>query len=146
MTETRTQSASSHARYNPIYHFVAAPLVSIYAGYAAVQLYESPTMSNAADAVLALGVVAATFSARLMALTVQDRVIRLEETLRMQRVLPREQQGAIAQLRRRHFIALRFAPDEELPELVRRVAAGELSDAKSIKQAIRNWRADWFRA
>jgi hypothetical protein len=81
-----------------------------------------------------------------MALTVQDRLIRLEETLRLQRVLPAGMQADIAKLRRRQFVALRFASDEELPELVRRVVAGELADARSIKQAITKWRPDWFRA
>lgn len=146
MPDTRTQSAASHARYNPLYHFVALPLVTVFLVYAVMRAIDVPTRDTVLDAVLALGVLAGVVAARLMALTVQDRLIRLEETIRMQRVLPASQQGDIGQLRRRHFVALRFAPDEELPGLVRRVAAGELVDGKSIKQAIRTWRPDWFRA
>jgi hypothetical protein len=77
---------------------------------------------------------------------VQDRVIRLEETIRMQRVLGEGMREEIGRLRPRQMVALRFASEEELPELVRRALAGELMTQKSIKQEIRVWRPDWFRA
>jgi hypothetical protein len=79
------------------------------------------------------------------ALTAQDRVIRLEETLRMQRVLPADMQGEISQLKRFDFVALRFASDAELPELVKRVRAGEFAKPLDIKKAIKNWREDHLR-
>jgi hypothetical protein len=85
-------------------------------------------------------------AARLMALKVQDRVIRLEERLRLARVLPADLQGSIETLRTGHLVALRFAPDDEVVELVRQVVAGKLNNQKEIKMAVRNWRPDYLRA
>jgi hypothetical protein len=73
---------------------------------------------------------------------VQDRVIRLEERLRMERVLPAELRPRISELTTKQLVSLRFASDEELPELVRRVLGGELAERNDIKRAVRNWRAD----
>lgn len=146
MTTSREQSAARHARYAPLYHYVALPVTSIAAIVATVRAVREPDLASAGWALWAWGVVAALVASRVMALTVQDRVIRLEETLRLQRLLPAERLAEIGRLRRRHFVALRFASDEELPELVGRVSAGELTESKAIKAAIRTWRADWLRA
>lgn len=146
MSEARTQSARRHSRYFPLYHFFALPILSAAAFLATSEAFTSPGADTIGRAFVAWGLLAALVAARMMALKVQDRVIRLEETLRMQRVLPAELQPTISSLRARHFVALRFASDEELPALVRRVAAGELDDQKSIKAAITTWRPDWFRA
>lgn len=80
--------------------------------------------------------------ARRFALGVQDRVIRLEERLRMERLLPDELRGRSEELTTDQLIGLRFASDAELPGLVRRVLDGELTDRKEIKRAVENWRAD----
>jgi hypothetical protein len=73
---------------------------------------------------------------------VQDRVIRLEERLRLEKVLPADLQPRISELTTKQLVALRFASDEELPELVRRVLGGELTERNDIKRAVRSWRAD----
>lgn len=80
--------------------------------------------------------------ARRFALGVQDRVIRLEERLRLERLLPDDLKGRIGELTTDQLIGLRFASDAEVPGLVRRILAGELADRKAIKQAVGNWRAD----
>ena len=80
--------------------------------------------------------------ARRFALGVQDRVIRLEERLRMERLLPEDLKDHIEDLTTDQLIGLRFASDAELPGLVRRVLDGELTDRKEIKQAVEDWRAD----
>ena len=82
------------------------------------------------------------FLARRFALGVQDRVIRLEERLRMERLLPADLKGRIEELTTDQLIGLRFASDGELPGLVRRVLDGEFEDRKAIKQAVESWRAD----
>jgi hypothetical protein len=146
MADSPRQHAGSHARFLPIYHFVALPITWAYAFFVTWRAIEAMTLDAFGWAVYAWGVAVAVLASRVMALTVQDRLIRLEETLRMQRVLPAGMQGDIAKLGRRQFVALRFASDEELPDLVRRTVAGELADQKAIKAAIRNWRADWLRA
>jgi hypothetical protein len=94
-----------------------------------------------AAALLVLG-----FLSRTQALTVQDRVIRLEERMRMRQVLPPELHQHIDALSHRQLVALRFASDAELAEMVREVAAGKLASGKDIKLRVRHWRADWLRA
>lgn len=141
-----TQTYANHTRYSPLFHFVASPILFGNLLLTGWWLYREPSLITAWAFVLAIGLEALLLVSRLMALRVQDRLIRLEESLRLARVLPPEMQGAITALRARHFVALRFAPDEELAGLVRRIQAGELDDQKSIKLAIRNWKADTFRA
>ncbi|MDX1495850.1 MAG: DUF6526 family protein, partial [Longimicrobiales bacterium] len=95
--------------------------------------------------VFGCGVVVVGLFARVFPLGVQDRVIRLEERLRMERLLPEELKARIEEVETEHLIGLRFASDEELADLVRRVLDGELADRKAVKAAIRSWRADYQR-
>jgi hypothetical protein len=78
--------------------------------------------------------------------TVQDRVIRLEMRLRLRELLPPDLRGRINELSRSQLVALRFASDVELTELVRQVLAGELSKTSDIKVKVKNWQADSLRA
>jgi hypothetical protein len=80
-----------------------------------------------------------------MAARVQDRVIRLEERMRLGRLLPEELRGRIDEIRPSQLVALRFAADEELPELAQRCLSGELTKAEQIKKSIRVWRPDHLR-
>jgi hypothetical protein len=80
-----------------------------------------------------------------MALTNQTRLIRLEERLRLQRLMPAEEHATIAALEPGQLIGLRFASDEEAPGLARRCAGGDLKTSGDVKKQIRNWRADYLR-
>jgi hypothetical protein len=84
--------------------------------------------------------------ARMFALSVQDRVIRMEERLRCERLLPQDLQPRIVELEPGQLISLRFASDAELPALARRVLDEKIKDRKAIKQQIKNWRPDYLRA
>ena len=84
--------------------------------------------------------------ARLMALTVQDRVIRLEMRIRLKEVLPADLRSRVGELTPAQLIGLRFASDAELPELVRQVLGGSLKTTKEIKKVVRNWQGDYLRA
>jgi hypothetical protein len=86
------------------------------------------------------------FFARLFALAVQDRVIRLEERLRLERLLPPDLQPRIQDFATAQLVALRFASDAELPALARKVLAENITDRKVIKRMIQNWRPDYQRA
>ena len=85
------------------------------------------------------------FYARSFALKAQDRVIRLEEQSRMARLLPDDLRNRADELSARQLIALRFAADGEVPELVRWVLKDNVTDAKAIKQRITVWRPDTHR-
>ncbi|MBK8247788.1 MAG: hypothetical protein IPK85_10380 [Gemmatimonadetes bacterium] len=139
------QSAASHARTLPIFHYFALPVLLINIAMAVNAVWRAPSLATGWGVLVAGALFVGALMGRVFALTAQDRVIRLEETLRMQRVLPAAQQADIAALTRYQFVALRFASDEELPDLVRRVRAGEFAKPIDIKKAIRSWRPDHLR-
>jgi hypothetical protein len=141
-----TQSFEKHAQFTPIYHYFTTPLAFVYLVWAIRRLITNPnadTVFMLVGALAILGLVAVT---RLSPLRVQDRLIRLEERLRLARVLPADLQSRIEELAPRHLVALRFAPDAEVSDLVRKVLANPAMTPKEIKQQVRNWRADFFRA
>ena len=88
------------------------------------------------------GLIIAVLFARLFPLGVQDRVIRLEEQMRLARLLPDDLRDRVGDFTTNQLVGLRFAPDDELPDLARRVLDEGMSDRKAIKQAVKNWRAD----
>ena len=138
----RPQSFENHAKMVPMYHYVGTPLLAIPTLYFIVRAVTDFSVDALMTALFAVAVVIAAAFARLFPLGVQDRVIRLEERLRMERLLPEELRARADALTTSQLIGLRFASDAELPELVRRVLDGELRDRKSIKAAVENWRAD----
>jgi hypothetical protein len=140
----KPQSYASHAKWDPLFHFFAFPVALINVGVAIAYLIRTPNYSLLWFLVLSAAFAATVFMTRVNSLKVQDRVIRLEETLRMRSLLPVSQHGLIEQLHRGHFIALRFAPDSELPGLVEQTVANKWGP-KDIKGAIKTWRADHFR-
>ena len=139
------QSFENHAKFVGPYHFVATSLVLIVTLWSAWRVVTAFSVDAVMMVLLCIAVIIMHLYIRLFPLKVQDRLIRLEETLRMREVLPPEMHGRIGEIRRGQFVALRFAPDEELPGLVEKVLSGELKSGKEIKQAIQNWRADHLR-
>jgi hypothetical protein len=84
--------------------------------------------------------------ARTFALTVQNRVIRLEERIRLERLLPEDLKPRIGEFASGHLVAMRFACDTELPALARKVLADNIQSGKAIKQMVQTWRPDYLRA
>ena len=143
----QTQSFENHTRYFPLFHFIASPLLAIYLLYTLYVVVRFPSLAALASVVLAAGVNAALFAARTMVLVVQNRVIRLEMRLRLERVLGAAAAAdALATLAPARLIALRFASDAELPALIARVRSNELATNRAVKQAIREWQPDYLRA
>lgn len=139
------QSFANHARMVPGYHYVTAPLLLAYLVWSvwrAVTLRDAESHFDLLGAGALFGVYAYT---RLFPLKAQDRIIRLEERLRLTRLLPADLQPRIESLTPRQLIALRFASDAEVEGLVRQVLAGTLTEPKAIKQAIKQWRPDHLR-
>ena len=140
-----TQSYATHQRYVPAYHYGTFGALLVVLLWSLFKLVTEFNVDRLMMVVLVVAVAFATFYARAFAVRAQDRVIRLEEQMRLLRVLPEPLQSRIGELSVGQLIALRFAPDEELPELVRRVLDERIAKADDIKRAIRNWRADHVR-
>ena len=142
----KEQNYSNHTALYPPFHYVVVPFLLVYMIRAIWLLVQTPNADHAWSAAFAFVVLLGAFTARGMALKVQDRVIRLEMRLRLASVLPHDQHEHIPSLTPRQLVGLRFASDPELPVLVSKVVSGELKDPKSIKKAVQNWEADHFRA
>jgi hypothetical protein len=138
------QDNAHHARFDPLFHFFLAPVALIVLIVMIYRTVNDPTWDSALHIVIALWALVAAFKIRLYALKVQDRVIRLEERLRLKEVLPASLQPSIASLTEDQLIGLRFASDGELADLVQKAVDQKL-DRKQIKQSIKNWRPDFLR-
>jgi uncharacterized protein DUF6526 len=142
----REQTYKTHTRFLPPFHFFVIPILAINFLNEIRHLWLTPTRHSLWMVVFAAALLMLGFLSRVQALTVQDRVIRLEERLRMRQVLPSELHQHIDALTPRQLVALRFAGDAELADLVRDVVAGKLAKSKDIKLRVKTWRADWLRA
>lgn len=140
------QNYSNHVRYFPLFHFVVFPLLAINLIYQSVRLYQDPSLDRGVWVVMCVVFILMILAARLQSLTVQNRVIRLEERLRYRDVLSADLAAKAESLGIGQIIALRFASDAELPKLVERTLNGEFGAAKDIKLAIKDWRGDHVRA
>jgi hypothetical protein len=143
-----TQSYATHRRFFPLFHFFAIPLLVINLVVRIVYAW----MHRGArlvwwEIVVALALLAVAFASRVMVLTVQDRLIKLEEITRLQRCLPDDLRGRIGELSTGQLVSLRFCGDEgELTGLTRSVLDGKLKGRDEIKKQIKSWRPDTHRA
>jgi hypothetical protein len=141
-----TQNYQNHVRYNPLVHFVITPILFLNLIYRIVRLSQETNPDRAFDLLVAAALMLLSLAARIQALRVQNRVIRLEESLRYHKILPPDLAFQAEQLPTGTKIALRFASDEELPALVEKAINGEFKNNKEIKLAVKNWRGDYLRA
>ena len=139
------QSFEKHAKLVPAYHGWATGFLMLPTLYFLFRAITDFSLESIAVLVFAVGVIMTALFARLFPLGVQDRLIRFEEQLRMQRLLPDDLKGRITEFTPKQMVGLRFASDEELPALARRVLDEGITDNKVIKQAVKNWRADLHR-
>src|SRR5438874_2630094 len=140
-----TQTYATHRRWVPYFHFFALPVLGLNVLVQIYFLYRHFSVWGIWNLLVAGALAALVVATRSMATTAQDRIIRLEETLRLQRCLPADMRGRIGELTPSQLIGLRFCADEEVPELTRAVLGGELKGREAIKRRIKNWRPDTFR-
>jgi len=138
------QNIKNHVKLVPPFHFFVLPILAINFVWSLFRL--RLTFAGLFGVLFALSLMLLALNARLFALKVQDRLIRLEERLRYERVLPEELRWRADELTVDQFVSLRFASDEELPALMRKVLDDKLTERKAIKQLIKNWRPDYLRA
>ena len=138
------QNFKNHIRIDPVFHYVIAPILLVNLIVAIVRFVRHANAWHGWDIVVAIALLMLASLVRTYALRVQDRVIRLEERIRMAALLPLDSQPLQRELTTGQIIALRFASDAELAELAER-AVQEKLPPKTIKQQIKNWRADTHR-
>jgi hypothetical protein len=139
------QSYANHVRWHPIFHFFLAPVMLVNFIRSVVLFIKQPGWTAGEWVVMSFALVVLTLLVRVNPLRAQDRIIRLEEQLRYQRVLPPDLAARASQLSIGQIVALRFASDAELPELARQTLDGKFAKPAEIKKAIKNWRADTLR-
>jgi hypothetical protein len=144
MSEQSLQGLKNHARLDPPYHLVTLLILIVSLIVSIVYLVGHPHFFTAWLVVVSVVAFIPFFKLRTYALRVQDRVIRLEERLRLQALAPAEWHPQIALLTEDQLIALRFASDEELVSLAKQALEERLS-RKQIKERIKNWRPDHWR-
>jgi Family of unknown function (DUF6526) len=144
MAETTTQSFANHTRLDPPFHFFLLPLGLVAIILSVIRIIHRPTIASTLLLILAVGFVMIAAKTRGYSLKVQDRIIRLEERLRLAMLMPEAGRSRIGELTESQLIALRFASDGELPGLAMR-ALNEGLTSKQIKKSIESWRGDYFR-
>jgi hypothetical protein len=151
MAEKRPQTFANHTRFDPPFHFFLIPVFGMGLLLALIHFFAHITEGDFRDhfhafmlIVLAVALLIAVFKIRLYALKVQDRVIRLEERLRLATVLAEPLRSRISELTEDQLIGLRFASDAEIPKLVER-ALNERLSRRDIKKSIQTWRPDYWR-
>ena len=141
-TAAPAQNYDNHRKFVPGFHAVAFGILAINFFYSLYVAITALSVDSVIALLLAIGLIMVMFYARLFALAAQDRVIRLEERLRLHDLLPPDQKHVIDKLTTAQLIGLRFASDGEVPALVATVSAEGIEDREEIKKRVTNWRAD----
>jgi len=147
MADHKPQNLANHTRFVPPFHMFVLPVFLInlvWTIYRVVKI--GATFESVFAVVMAVALILFALFARLFALTVQDRVIRLEMRLRLAELLPAELRSRISEFTVAQLVSLRFASDAELPALARKVLDEKLNDRKAIKQLVKDWQGDYLRA
>ena len=139
------QTFANHTRWQPPLHYFVLPVMLINVFWAAIVFVKDPNRNSGWWIVVSLALLVLVFFVRLNPLKAQDRIIRLEERLRYQQILSPALLQQSSALNPGQIIALRFAGDDELEELVGAVLVGKFARNSDIKRAIKHWRADTFR-
>jgi len=142
MASSEIQNFGNHAKFVPTYHFVLGPILLLNLVWSVYQLVGAVSMAALVNLLLAMGLILIFLHMRFFPLAAQDRVIRLEEWMRLERLLPQEQRHRIGDLSTKQLVALRFASDAEVGELALAVLDEELNDQTAIKKRITDWRPD----
>jgi len=151
MADKQPQSLANHTRFDPLFHFFLAPVFALGLVMSLIHFFAHLGEGEFRDhlhsgliVLLAVALLLWLFKTRLYALRVQDRVIRLEERLRLMQLLPERLRVRIPEFTESQLCGLRFASDAELTALAERALNEKLS-RKDIKKSVQNWRPDYWR-
>ena len=140
------QTFENHAKIVPAFHYFVLPVFLINLGWSFYRVWNFLSTGTVISLLLAAALTLGALYGRMFALTVQDRVIRLEMQLRLQNLLAPELRARIGEFNVGQLVSMRFASDAELPELARKVLDEHLIDRKAIKKLVKNWQPDLLRA
>lgn len=147
MANQKPQTFQNHTRIVPLYHQFVFFVFVINLGWTIYRMVKEVfSFGSIVNVLLAMALLVLFFYARIFALTVQDRVIRLEMRLRMEELLPADLRLRIPEFTIHQLVAMRFASDAELPALARKVLDEKMGDRKAIKRLIKDWQGDYLRA
>ena len=144
MSKSQPQNLKNHGRLDPPYHFVLFFVLLANLIISIVHVVRHPGFHSAWFVVLSVAAILALLKMRLYPMKVQDRVIRLEERMRLQALAPAEWHTQIYRLSEDQLIGLRFASDDEVVELAKQALEHNLT-RKQIKERIKDWRGDYWR-
>jgi hypothetical protein len=147
MANQKPQNLQNHVRVVPPFHMFVLPVFLLNAGWSIYHIVKAGiSFESILGVLMAFAFLTLALFARVFALTVQDRVIRLEMRMRLAEVLPAELRPRIPEFTVAQLVSLRFACDAELPALARKVLADKLENRKAIKQLVKDWQGDNLRA
>jgi hypothetical protein len=147
MANEKAQNLQNHSRLVPPFHMFVLPVLLLNAGWTIYHLVKAGiSFESVLGALLAFALLTFALFARVFALTVQDRVIRLEMRLRLAEFLPPDLRPRIPEFTVGQLVSLRFAGDAELPAIARKVLDEKMNDRKAIKQLVKDWQGDYLRA
>jgi hypothetical protein len=141
----KPQSFENHARFVPLFHGGVLGILTLNALWSLVRVVRFPSVDSAMALLLGIALLGLCFYTRVFPLRVQDRLIRLEMRLRLREILPGDLGRRIGELNHNQLVALRFASDAELPDLVREVLEKGIRSRREIKKKIRDWQPDYLR-
>ena len=139
----KTQSYKNHIRFYPPHHFVYYPIIMAFLSFSVYFIFTTndPLIWTFISAVFLVLFYLAFMLRQHYALTLQNRIVRLELRYRYLATTGERFEKFEEQLNDSQLFALRFAPEEELPTLIQRALHENLT-GKDIKKAIVNWKAD----
>jgi hypothetical protein len=143
---SQIQNFENHTKLVPAFHFVVLPVFLLNLVWSVERIIHNFSFGTVVSLLVSIALLLLAFMARIFALTVQDRVIRLEMRLRMQQVLPADLRMHIPEFTVPQLVSLRFASDRELPGLAQKVLDDKMADRKAIKKMIQDWQPDLLRA
>jgi hypothetical protein len=147
MANEKTQNFKNHTRFVPPFHMFVLPVLLVNLGWTIRHLVKAGiSFESVLGVLMAFALIMLALFARVFALTVQDRVIRLEMRLRLAEILPADLKARIPEFTIAQLVSLRFASDAELPALARKVLDEKMNDRKAIKQLVKDWQGDYLRA
>ena len=137
-----TQTYQTHRKMVPLFHFVTLPVLLGNILLMAYHVVQAPGLASVWGLLMGVALFLGALFARVFALAAQDRVIRLEERLRLRELLPPEMKARIPEFTREQLIGLRFASDAELPDLAAAVLRDNVQKRDQVKKLVKHWRAD----